>query len=137
LIIYAITPDIADQMDQYEAVRQRVADPARGRGFFDGNTRAPRIDLRQRDNPIEDLTRMGRRLVEVVFEQAGGEFSIERSAVEAKVDGIALEVAEADVSTSNRREMMRRISVMLLRLVEEGVLEDSPSLEGGFDDGEV
>ena len=49
-------------------LRQRLADPGEGQGFFDGNVLAPRIDLTLRPEPVDELTKIGCRLTDLFFD---------------------------------------------------------------------
>ena len=134
LIVYALTPDIVEQMERFGALAQRVADPGPGSGFFDGNTRAPKIDLRRRGEPAQELALMGRQLAEVLYERASPPPPIPKDAVLERIESLAGEVATDDPSTSSRRTMMKRTANMLMRVVEEGVLEERPATPAGPED---
>ncbi len=122
LIVYALTPDIIDKMEEFPALQQRVADP--GRGFFDGETLAPKIDLTQREDPVRELKAIGRRLVELLYTHAEKPIAVSQDATLALVGQIAEDVANTDIRSSNRRTMVKRTCSMLLRLYNDGVLAD-------------
>lgn len=124
LVIYALTPDIIESMEDFSALQQRVADPSPTRGFFDGETLAPRIDLARQREGGPDLTRIGRRLAEVLYEHAGENILVPIEKALDVVSQVAEDVALRDPSSSNRRTMVKRTCAMLLRLHQDGVLED-------------
>jgi hypothetical protein len=124
LIVYALTPDIVEEMEKFPALQQRVADPVVGRGFFDGETLAPKIDLTRRGDPVRELKAIGRRLVELLYDQADRPIAVAKDAALAEVDRVAEDVASKDIRSSNRRTMVKRTCSMLLRLYNEGVLAD-------------
>jgi len=124
LVVYAITPDLREKMANFAALQQRVADPGVDESFFDGNTMAPVIDLTRRKDPLNDLQSIGHRLVGLFYEQAGSSMTVGKEIVIEKVNQFAEEIAGADQTTSNRREMVRRTCAMLVRLYSEGVVRD-------------
>jgi hypothetical protein len=127
LVVYALTPDIVEQMERFAALAQRVADPGPGSGFFDGNARAPKIDLRHRGEPARELALMGRQLAEVLYQHASPPPAIPREAVLERIETLASEVATDDPSTSSRRTMMKRTASVLMQVVEEGTLGERTS----------
>lgn len=136
LIFYAITPDIAEGMEEFAALQQRVADPGPGQGFFDGNPRAPRIDLSRRGDPYEELAAIGKRLVDLLYEASEKQLALKREQVHAKVDDIAREVVDADAAVSNRRTMAKRTATALLNLYETGQLNFSTQTESMSEEAE-
>lgn len=66
LIVYALTPNLIGEMETLAALQQRVADPASDMGFFDGNTRAVRIDLTLRPDSVHELEAIGTRLCDLL-----------------------------------------------------------------------
>ncbi len=124
LIVYALTPDIVEKMEEFPALQQRVADPAVGWGFFEGETLAPKIDLTRRADPVKELTAIGRRLAGLLYEHADRPLAVRQDAVCAEVERIAADVAGTDIRSSNRRTMVKRTCSMLLRLYHDGVLAD-------------
>jgi hypothetical protein len=129
LVVYALTPDLRDEMMQFAALQQRVADPGPGLGFYDGNTLAPMIDLTQRADPLEDLHAIGQRLVDLLYQMAeGAHHTVDAAQVRETVAEIAAEIAENERSTSNRRTMVKRTCAVLIRLADEGILLDAPTL---------
>jgi hypothetical protein len=126
LVIYAFTPDLVDQMERFAALQQRVADPGPGFGFFDGNTLAPRIDLTKRSDPTKELKAIGRRLVDLLFDHVDELPTHTKQEVVAVVDDLAEEIAAEDLSSSNRRMMVKRTCAMLSRLHDGDVLDSRP-----------
>jgi hypothetical protein len=118
LLVYAITPDVAERMEEFAALQQRVADPAPGQGFFDGNPRAPKIDLSLRGDPYQELTAIGTRLVDLLYDTCDRNLALTREEVHAKIGAIAREVADSDAAVSNRRTMAKRTATALLSLYE-------------------
>ncbi|MGQ4807431.1 hypothetical protein NKDENANG_00779 [Candidatus Entotheonellaceae bacterium PAL068K] len=126
LIVYAITPDIAEEMRQFPALQQRIADPGPQRGFFNGNTRAPTIDLTKREDPQRELETIGRSLVHLLYDSAGENIDLPREDVLTRIDNVAREIAENDAAVSNRRTMVKRVAEMLVQLEETGSLDLTP-----------
>lgn len=124
LIIYALTPNIYEQMQHFSALQQRVADPGPGQGFFDGNTRAVLIELNQRQEPLAELQKIGQRLIALLYEYAGNSLAIEQARVIERVNSLAEQVIAEDVTIASRRTMVKRTSTLLLHLYEDGVLDD-------------
>jgi hypothetical protein len=137
LLVYAITPDVADRMEEFPALQQRVADPAPGQGFFDGNPRASKIDLSIRGDPYEELTAIGTRLVDLLYENSDKTLALGRDEVHAKVGEIAREVADSDAAVSNRRTMSKRTATALLRLYETDHLTFAIETESAPEEAEV
>ena len=127
LIVYALTPDVVEKMENFAALQQRVADPGPGQGFFDGNTRAPKIDLTRRDDPARELEAIGVKLVDLLYEAFATELRLDRSQVNETIRVIAEQVARDDAAASNRRTMAKQTCSVLLRCYEDGVLEYNPA----------
>lgn len=136
LLVYAFTPDLVEQMERLAALQQRVADPGIGYGFFDGNTRAPRIDLTQRVDPESELRSIGRRLVDLALAEGGLAIRIDRERLYSTIDELAVEVAMNEISSSNRRMMVKRSCAMLIRAHDNGVL-DTTAFPDRLDEDEV
>ena len=114
LIVYAVTSDIIEKMENFPALQQRVADPGPGLGFFDGNTLAPKIPLTDRRDPLEDLRRIGRSLTALFYHKIVPELAGELEDALAFVDQLAADVAKVDASGSARREVAKRTCAWLL-----------------------
>ena len=128
LLVYALTPDLVDKMKSFAALSQRVSSP-RGRGFFDGNTLAPLIDLRRGD-PLQDLQRIGSKLVEVFYEVFGPvEIEVPREKTLAAIDKIASDIVEINLSSSNRRDMVKTTCLILLGVLETGELQVAATVD--------
>lgn len=124
LFCFALTPDVVEKMEEFSALQQRVADPTPGHGFFDGHTRAPKIDLTHRQgDPYEELREMAMRLVDLLYERADWEPAVPKGEVAARATEIAREVADSDSSAGNRRTLAKRVSYMLVNLYDNGTLE--------------
>ncbi|MEQ8187744.1 MAG: BREX system ATP-binding domain-containing protein [Candidatus Eremiobacterota bacterium] len=136
LVVYALTPDLVDKMKNFAALQQRIMSP-RGRGFFDGNTLAPLIELWS-DNPLEDINRIGNKLADVFYELLGEEISVRKEEVFKEINEIAISIVEENISGSSRREMVKGTCSMLLELFETGKLV-KPELfkEDSFNEPEV
>ena len=113
LVVFALTPDFIAKMETFPALQQRVADPGPGLGFFDGNTRAARIDLGAR-NSDNDLREIGRRLVDLLYERHGDEIEVRKDSLLEEIEGLAERVLAEDVSSGNRRTMVKRTATKLL-----------------------
>jgi len=133
LIVYALTPDLVEKMKTFPALQQRIINP-RGRGFFDGNTLAPLIELATlwERNPLEDLYRIGRRLVDVTYDMYSDKIYHEKEEVMAVIDKIAREIDEQEFTSSNRRYMVKGTCLLLLDLIELGELNTSAAERQNF-----
>lgn len=125
LVVYAMTPDLRDQLMQYPALQQRVSDPGPGQGFHDGNTRATLIPLTRSPDPVADLTAIGRRLADLLYQLEGRHCSTALDAVYHHIDEVAAQVVADDITTSNRRTMVKRSCALLLHLHATGELGSS------------
>jgi hypothetical protein len=105
-------------MEDFAALQQRVADPGKGQGFFDGNTYAPRLDLTRRGDPVEELTTIGTRLADLLFEEEH-ELTATKAVAHEHIANIAAEVARNNASSQNRRDMAKRCATYLLSLHPE------------------
>lgn len=127
LLVYALTPDLVEKMKTFPALQQRITSPP-GRSFFDGNVLAPLIELRrEEDDPTVDLKRIGYRLVEVFLNFFGEEITVTKELLENKIDEIADEIVEIDLSSSNRRDMVKSTCWMLLNVIDTGQIEAAVS----------
>ena len=88
-------------------------------GFFDGNTLAPVIDLRMRQNAVSDLEAIGQRLVDILYDRYGSALLIPYHTVLAGVTELAREVAQSNPTIGNRREFIRRVSTSLVTLYND------------------
>ncbi len=122
LIVFALTPDLVATMENLEALRQRVADPGPGQGFFDGNTLAPKIDLTRRRDPIEDLRAIGYRLVEVFYERINRKLTVAKEEALKMAEQLAVSIGQSDPTSSNRRTMVKNTCARLLRLCNIGTV---------------
>lgn len=120
LIVYAVTPEIIDGMEKLPALQQRIADPAAGEGFLDGNPYAAKIDLARRGDPLEELKEIGRRLVDLLYSSIDSEALPSKTKAHAIVDAIAADVAESEAAVSNRRTLAKRVAARLLQLRRGG-----------------
>lgn len=119
-IVYALTPSVVQQMDQYMALKQRVTSPP-GQGFFDGNDYAALIDLSLTPNRFEELRTIGFRLVDLLYQAEGSSITNDRNEVCQLIEEIARNVCEEDISSSSRREMVKRTSIVLLNVINRGL----------------
>ena len=127
LIVYALTPDLVEKMMDFPALQQRLASP-RGRGFFEGNVLAPLINLRS-DDPLLDLQSIGYKLIDVFYAFFEKEIEFEKDILRDKINEIANQVVETDISSSNRRDMVKSTCSVLLNVIETGELEAAVSLD--------
>ena len=127
LVVFALTPDFIAKMETFPALQQRVADPGPGMGFFDGNTRAARIDLGAR-NSDDDLKEIGRRLVDLLYDHHGQELAEPKDALVTEVERLADRVLDEDVTSGNRRTMVKRTATRLLQAYDgSDYLLDDPA----------
>ena len=137
LITYALTPDLIAKMETFAALQQRVADPGAGNGFFDGNTLAPLIDLSKRADPVKELQAIGNRLVDLLYQAAGEAIAVNKQEVLVEISNIADNIASEDISTSNRRTMVKHTCTMLINLLNTGIIQAAVSTSYDSEEDEV
>ena len=127
LIVYAVLSDVIQEMQNYPALQQRIAEPDPTRKFFDGNTYSPRIDLDQPYATMESalgvLERIGERLVDLLYEQYGAEIRVPKEKALTACYNWAEEASANNPSISNRRDMVKATVSRLLYLKRHGNLE--------------
>lgn len=130
-IVYAITPDIIEKIENFPALQQRLADPGPGTGFFDGNTYAPVINLSKRGDPIQDLRSIATKLTDLFLSHFSPQILISQTEIKRRVEGIVMETIESEYSSSNRRELVKRTCTYLLSLLpgRDGLLAAKASAE--------
>jgi len=139
LVVYALTPDIVAKMATFPALQSRVADPALDKGFFDGVTLSPMIDLSRKagqTDVLDLLTEMGDRLVDMLYEYSTEPIQSSIDDTKLQVRIIARQVRDLNVSSGSRRIMAKAACALLTRLVNEGVLE-IPGISGEVEPGET
>jgi hypothetical protein len=126
LVLFAVTPAAVDNMKDFQALQQRIADPGEGQGFFDGNVWAVTIDLTapQRD-PEAELKAMGHRLVDVFCDRVDAAGEPLRASGHQEADRAAREVAKEYATAGARRELAKRVCAWLL--VKHGILASPPA----------
>jgi hypothetical protein len=117
LILYAISPDLREKMDELPPLQQRLADPG-GVGFFRGNYLAPVIDLSLREDHGDHLRRIGERLVEVFVDQQSLPTGVTRDEALLRAQRMAQEIAQEDQSSSSRRVYVKRLCSFMLGIPE-------------------
>ncbi len=117
LIIYAITPYLVEKMETLAALQQRISDPG-GMSFFAGNTYAPLIRLIDREDPLRELEAIGRKLVELTYENYGEQISIPKESMIQNVLEHAKRIVEKDISASNRRDMVKATCSLLVNAID-------------------
>lgn len=120
--VYALTDEVVQNMMQYMALKQRI-DNAPGQGFMDGNDYAALISLSAPTDREAELRKIGQRLADLLYEYAGVRLAVEKSQAIEKINQIATEIIEEDISSSSRREMTKRASSLLLNIYNRGCLE--------------
>lgn len=113
LIVYALTPDIIDKMKNYAALQQRIINQYKG--FFDGNTLAPLIDLQ--NSSLNDILLIGNRLLELFYRVFNKDIKISYEDAKLEIKRIAKSVAENNVTSSNRRDMVKATCTYLIELL--------------------
>lgn len=134
-IVFALTPDVIETMETYPALQQRIADPGPGLRFFDGNARAVRIDLRDR-NEDQDLLEIARRLVDLLYDAHGDEIDVPRADMHAQIEDLAHTVMREDLSSANRRTLVKRAATTLLQAWDGDAYPD-PILQPEPEDDEI
>jgi hypothetical protein len=120
LFVYAVTQPIVEEMERAPMLLDRIRDPGPRQGFFDGNTLAPMIDLTFRPDPGKDLRRIGKRLVDLVYEEALHQTQVSHEDASEAVFRIAEEVGQEDPTASARRMMVKRTCTYLLGVITTG-----------------
>jgi len=125
LIVYAITPDVWEEMSAAPMLQQRVSDPGPGQGFLDGNPRAVKIPLDEnREDPVSELKRMGAALVDVLYRSHAADMKgLDQGDALSRVAEMAEQVAVDEPSVSSRRIMMKRVATMLMNGYETGAFD--------------
>lgn len=113
MLIFAVTPDVAEHFDEFAALQQRIEDPGANMSFFDGNILAPKIDLTYRPDPRAELVEMGNKLVDLFFDAMGDEIQIKKACAKETVEEYAENLLETQAESSNRRMMVKRTCAFL------------------------
>lgn len=137
LIIFALTPDLVEEMKSFAALQQRISDPGPGESFWDGNHFASLIDLSYRDDPVAELRSIGAGLVDMLYDRTHSEVRPPKDLAISQVAHLAAEVNDSDASVSSRRTMVRRTCRMLLDLQRKGTTSGSDELPSPSPEGEV
>lgn len=129
LAVWAVTPDVVVKIVQETPMlAQRLADPGPDQGFFEGepkNTLAPRVDLTEREDAVEELTRIGERLTSLFFERVEDADKPREVEAREKVSQFAEEVAATEASSSARRSLVKRVCTALVNSYRSGVVPGS------------
>ncbi len=141
LVVYAFTPDVIDEMRNYPALQQRVAEPDPTRRFFDGNDYSPRIDLDQliqhtEGGSIEILQKIGERLVNLLYDQYGNKLPIEKDQIITLCNDWANDIEIRNASIGNRRDMVKLTCSRLLHLYNHGTVEGAPDIQPSSNPGD-
>lgn len=118
LIIFALTPDIAEKMDGFPALQQRVSNPVPGTGFLDGDTYAPKIDLTVGRDDSHELQAIGDRLVDLLYEHAPRPLTVPIEEARTAVREAAEDVLANEVESGNRRTLVKRACSILLGIYD-------------------
>lgn len=125
--VYALTDEVVQSMMQYMALKQRIDTPP-GQGFMDGNNYAALISLSAPTDREAELRKIGHRLADLLYEHSGMQLAIAKSQAINKIDQIAADIIEEDISSSSRREMTKRASTLLLNILNRGSLEAAATI---------
>lgn len=119
LVVYAFTPDVVQEMQQYPALQQRLAEPDPSRLFFDGNIYSPRIELDQvKLGSLEFLENISERLIKLFYQEYGDELKEPMEEILRQSRDWAEEISSANPSISNRREIVKLTCSKLLELYD-------------------
>jgi hypothetical protein len=113
LVVYALTPEIREGMDQLPALQQRIADPG-GIAFLDGNYLATVIDLSIRSDPVDHLRRIAERMLDLYVSENSLPAGESPTSSRERVIAIAEDVAASEPTSSNRRTLVKRVAAFLL-----------------------
>ncbi|SET02510.1 Nuclease-related domain-containing protein [Methanococcoides vulcani] len=143
LVLYAITPNILEEMMNFPALQQRVQDPGKNMSFENGYTRVTTINIRRpenmsKDEIINELKAMGNKLVDLFYSSVGSEINVPKDDVFKNIGTLAVRCVEDDISISDRRQMIKATCNLLMNLYDTGILKipeitDIP-ISSGFDD---
>lgn len=133
--VYALTDEVVHSMMQYMALKQRIDSPP-GEGFMDGNDYAALISLSASTDREAELRKIGHRLADLLYDYARIQLAVDKSQAINKIDQIAADIIEEDISSSSRREMTKRTSTLLLNLLNRGSLEAAATVSP-FEEDEV
>lgn len=113
LVMYALTPDVRDEMDQFPALQQRISDPG-GVPFLDGNYLATVIDLSIRSDPVDHLRRIAERMLDLYTSESSLPAGESSTSARQRVAAIAEDVAASEPTSSARRVLVKRVAAFLL-----------------------
>lgn len=131
LVVYALTPDVVQEMQAYPALQQRLSEPDPENRFFDGNTYSPRIELDQTKlNSLELLERISEHLIRLFYQEYESKASEPRDDILVVSRDWAEEISAKSPSISNRREIVKLTCSRLLKLIDEDINLPSPSNPG-------
>ena len=117
LVLHAVTPEVIESIStQMPMLAQRIADPAVGQGFMEGNPLAVRINLGMREDPTKDLARIGQRLLDAFMKHLSPLEPAQADALRAEIDSMASAVASEEQSSGARRLMVKRVCTLLLTI---------------------
>lgn len=134
MIAYSLVPEIYDHMNQYPALQNRIVPPSPKLTFEKGNTDCPVIMIsRPPDLSVEEireeLVSMGDKLIDMLYRIPGEHRQCPRDMLEEAVEEIAQGVVEEDLSSGDRRTMVKRTASVLNRYYYDGVLPDPDDLK--------
>jgi len=135
LLVYALTPDLLEDMTRYAALQQRIVSPRAG--FFQGNTYAPVIDLTERGDAMQELEQIGGRLLKLVKPELTSAPPSLTKDLTGRITLIAKTISDSDPSVSNRRTFVRQVAWQLLHAMDNNSLPDLGSDMGSPSEGEV
>lgn len=122
--MYAFTPPIIQDMNNYPALQQRIAEPDPKHKFFDGNVHSPIIDLQQpyqeKDASLMFLQKIGERLLTLFYEAYGDKIEKSREDLLRECYEWADEIDVRDQSIEKRRDMVKLTCSRLIELYEKG-----------------
>jgi len=141
LILYAILSEVKEGMMNFPALQQRISHPIP----FPQNPYAPLIeitrpDMISKDGIINELCKIGNKLVDLVYSVPDLNITIPQEDVYRAVQSIALRTYDIDMDISGRRRMVKGICSILASVIDRGILidPDTVSLEviykNGIDD---
>lgn len=103
---------------------------------MDGNDYAALISLSASTDREAELRKIGHRLADLLYDYARIQLAVDKSQAINKIDQIAADIIEEDISSSSRREMTKRTSTLLLNLLNRGSLEAAATVSP-FEEDEV
>jgi len=141
LILYAIHSTTFQGITSFPAFQQRISHPYK---FSKTHFSSPTIEINRPQNVskeeiLKELELIGTKLVNLIYQISGDGIQITREDTLARIPLLASRCVKEDITTSNRRAMVKGTCTLLMELIENGTLipEDEISLKPEIPEDEV